>query len=204
MRSTILQSSRLSGSWRLLALALVCTPGLTLRTHAQTSPSPDDDPFARRGWHLELAAHQAFETWNYNTTREEMIGVLTGLTYGLGKGLVLTGRSQLYYVDQRGVNGWLFGATAGLRGRIFRRSRTSVFLEFDLGISEADTIVPPRGTRFNYLALGGGGVTVRIRPDVHMLAGLRLVHVSNGGLAGRNRNPDIEAVGLVLGTLVGF
>jgi hypothetical protein len=177
---------------------------LTIAAHAQTAAAAPDDPFARRGWHLELGAHKAFETWNYNTSREEMLGVLTGLTYGIGRGMVLTGRSQLYYVDQRGIDAWLIGATVGIRGRVFRRARTSLFVELDVGISEADTIVPPRGTRFNYLALGGGGATVRVSPGVHLLASLRWVHVSNGSLAGRSRNPDIEAVGLVLGALAKF
>ena len=133
-----------------------------------------------------------------------MHGLSAGLTYGLRNGLVLTARTPLYYVDQRGVDALLFGATVGVRGRVFRRQRVSVFLEIDVGISEADTVVPPRGTRFNYLALGGAGVTVRLRHGVHLLASMRWAHVSNGGLDGRDRNPDIEAVGPQVGVLIGF
>ena len=173
---------------------------------AQTAaaPSVSDDPFARRSWNLELSSHVAFETWNYNTSREEMYGITAGLTYGLGKGIVLTARAPLYYVSQRGVDGSLIGVTTGIRGRIYRYKSASFFLEIDVGISEADTIVPPRGTRFNYLALGSGGATIRLTPGVHMIAAMRWAHISNGGLAGRSRNPDIEAVGPQLGVLVGF
>ena len=57
-----------------------------------------------------------------------------------------------------------------------KKPRWSAFWEFELGVSEADTYVPPRGTRFNYLANGGGGVTVRIRPGIHLLGGLRFLH----------------------------
>jgi hypothetical protein len=204
MRSTILHERRQSG-WSLLrALLLLCAPGLTLCADAQPLAGPVDDPFAGDGWHLELAAHKAFEAWNYNTSREELLGVLTGLTYGLRDGLVLTARSQLFYVDQRGVDAWLLGGSFGIRGRIYKHARLSVFLELEVGLSEADTTVPPRGTRVNYLALGGGGVTLRVAPVVHVLTGLRWVHVSNGGLAGRSRNPDIEAAGLVVGMLVPF
>jgi hypothetical protein len=206
MRSTILHAGRQHGWWPLLMLALACAPCLQSQARAQTrSPAqPADDPFARRAWHLDLSAHKAFETWNYNTSREEMIGFLTGLTYGLGRGVTLTARSQLYYVDQRGNDSWLLGATVGVRGRVYRRARASIYYEIEVGISEADTIVPPRGTRFNYLALGGAGATVRLASGVHLLTGLKWVHVSNGGLAGRSRNPDIEAVGLVVGSLVEF
>jgi hypothetical protein len=185
---------------------LAGAPCVQSRAWAQ-SPSPAQpaaDPFARRAWHLDLSAHKAFETWNYNTSREEMIGILSGLTYGLGRGVTLTARSQLYYVDQRGNDSWLMSATIGVRGRVYRHAQTSVYYEVEVGISEADTIVPPRGTHFNYLALGGAGITVRVAPGVHLLTGLKWVHVSNGGLAGRSRNPDIEAVGVVVGSLVAF
>jgi hypothetical protein len=173
---------------------------------AQTAAAPpvSDDPFARRSWNLELSSHIASETWNYNTSREEMYGITVGLTYGLGKGIVLTARAPLYYVNQRGIDGALIGVTTGVRGRIYRYKSTSFFVEVDVGISEADTLVPPRGTRFNYLALGSGGATIRLAAGVHMLATMRWAHVSNGGLAGRSRNPDIEAVGPQLGVLVGF
>jgi len=173
---------------------------------AQTAPEAAvlDDPFARRSWNLELSCHVASETWNYNTSREEMYGVTAGLTYGLGKGIALTARAPLYYVNQRGVDGALLGVTTGIRGRIYRYKAASFFLELDVGISEADTIVPPRGTRFNYLAMGSGGATIRVARGVHMLATMRWAHISNAGLAGRSRNPDIEAVGPQLGMLLAF
>lgn len=163
-----------------------------------------EDPFSRRGWHLEIGTHGALETWNYNLSHEEMLSAFTGITYGVGKGVVLKIGSPLYYVWQRGTDGWLFGLTWGARGRIVTHTRWSAFWEFEVGISEADTQVPPRGTRFNYLVLGGGGVTFRLRPGVHALGGVRWVHVSNNGLAGRDRNPDIEAVGPALGVLLAF
>jgi hypothetical protein len=112
--------------------------------------------------------------------------------------------SPLFRVWQRGIDAYLLGATAGVRSRVLRRGGWSLFWEFEVGVSEADTLVPPRGTRFNYLAQGGAGVTMRIRHGVHVLAGLRWIHVSNNGLAGSSRNPDIEAVGPTIGVLIGF
>lgn len=175
---------------------------------AGQTAGPDErqlaDPFSRRGWHLELGTHGALETWNYNLSHEEMLCAYTGITYGVGKGVVLKIGSPLYYVWQRGTDGWLLGLTWGARGGIVRRTRWSVFWEFEVGISEADTQVPPRGTRFNYLALGGSGVAFRLRPGLHAVGSLRWVHVSNNGRAGRDRNPDIEAVGPALGVLLAF
>jgi hypothetical protein len=164
----------------------------------------EDDPFQRRAWNLELGGHGALETWNYNGSHEEMYAVRAGVTYGLGNGITFIAGWPLYFVSQRGVDGYLFGATFGLRGRMYRRGRLSAFLEFEVGLSDADTSIPPRGTRFNYLALGGLGTTIRLRPGVHLLTGLKWVHVSNNGLAGRDRNPDIEAVGPHASVLLRF
>jgi hypothetical protein len=162
------------------------------------------DPFAHRSWNLELATHAAVEAWNYNISHEEMYAIRAGLTYGVRDGLAVTAAGPLYYVDQRGVDAWLLGATTGVRGRFLRRGRATAFWEFEVGVSEADTSTPPRGTRFNYLVMGGAGATIRIRPGLHLLAAMTWVHVSNNGLAGRHRNPDIEAVGPRFGLLVGF
>lgn len=192
----------------LLIVALVL-PWVSASAMAQTarpgsSPPRSEDPFEKRGWHLEISTDLALEAWNYNDNREEMYGFVTGVTYGVRDGIVLTAGGPLYYVSQRGVDAFLLGATFGVRGRVLRRGRGAAFLEFQVGISQADTYTPPRGTRFNYLALGGAGVTFRIQRHTHLLAGLKWVHVSNASLAGRDRNPDIEAVGPRLGVLIGF
>jgi len=186
-------------------VAVLVTLALPVHAFAQEHPGPvPDDPFARRAWSLELGSHVALETWNYNLSHEEMLSAFTGVTYGVGKGVVLKVGSPLYHVWQRHTDGYLFGITWGVRSRIVRRPRWSAFWEFDVGLSESDTYVPPGGTRFNYLALGGAGVTIRVRPGIHALAGLRWIHVSNNTLAGRSRNPDIEAVGPMLGVLMAF
>ena len=186
-----------------VAIALFPIPSASAQT-TSSAPPPVDDPFARRGWHIELTAHGALETWNYNISHEEMLALVTGVSYGLGKGLVIKVESPLYRVWQRGTDGYLFGLTWGVRSRVLRRPRWSLFWDVEVGISDSDTQVPPGGTRFNYVVLGGGGVSWRLAPRLHALAGLRWVHVSNNSLAGRSRNPDIEAVGPILGVLVGF
>jgi hypothetical protein len=169
-----------------------------------TGPTPVEDPFARRGWHLELTGHGALEAWNYNISHEELVALSSGFAYGLREGLQLTASWPLCFVSQRGVDAYFIGATFGVRGRVYRGERWAAYLELNVGISEADTNVPPRGTRFNYIALGGGGAAVRLKRGVHGLAGLEWIHVSNAGVAGRDRNPDIEAIGLKLGVLIAF
>lgn len=118
-----------------------------------------------------------------------------GVSYGLTKNVALVLSAPLYYVDQRGPDAWLFGTTSGVRWRMLERRRVAVFLEVEVGISRADMPTPPRGTRFNYLLLGAAGITTRVARGTHLLTGIKWIHVSNNGLAGPNRNPDIEAVG---------
>jgi hypothetical protein len=171
--------------------------------HAQDEPGQSfRDPFAASRWHAEFVAQAALEAWNYNPSHEEIYGLVQGITYGLRDGLVLTARQRLYYLSQRLNDSRVLGLTAGLRVRVHRQQRVSSFLQFDLGISDAAIAVPPRGTRFNYIALGGGGVLVSLKPRVHLIATLELMHISNAGLKGPDRNPDIEAIGPSLGLVI--
>jgi hypothetical protein len=171
---------------------------------AQSVLDPATDPFTKGRWHVEFALQAALEAWNYNTSHEELYGLIEGVTYGLRDNLVLTARQRTYYVSQRFNDSWLLGLTSGLRWRIKQSGRTSAFLQFDLGISDTSIAVPRRGTRFNYLLIGGGGVLVRLRSKLSLITTLELIHISNLNLKGSDRNPDVEAIGPSLGLIIGF
>ncbi len=181
-------------------LLLLCPSPIS----AQDDASPAPDPFERGSWHFQLASHAAFELWNYNGNHEEVYTFVPGVSYGLSDAVAAFVTFPGAYVDQRGVDAALQGVTFGLRARVYKRGRTLVFFDFDVGVSYADTYTPPRGTRFNYLALGTIGVIVPVRRDLFLMAGVRLIHISNNGLAGRERNPDIEALGPQIGILRRF
>ena len=166
---------------------------------------PDiSDPFAARAWHFETEAVAALEAWNYNISHEEMYGLSQGVTYGLKNGLMLRANQRFVYVSQRAEDAVLLSLTIGVRGRIYQRGRFSAFLQGDLGISHTAIATPPRGTRFNYLAIGGAGALIGLRPRVHLVTTLQLIHVSNASLKGPSRNPDIEAIGPSVGLLFRF
>jgi len=126
------------------------------------------------------------------------------VTYGVRNGLVIRAAQRIAYVSQRAEDAVLLGLSIGVRGRIYQSGRLSAFLQGDVGISHTAIATPPRGTRFNYVAIGGGGVMVRVHPRIHAVAALQLIHVSNAGLKGPGRNPDIEAIGPSIGLLVRF
>lgn len=166
--------------------------------------SPPGDAFAKGRWRAEFLVEGAIEAWNYNPSHEELFGLVQGVTYGLRDGLVVMVRQRLFYVSQRRNDSRVLGITSGLRARVYRRGRTSGFLQFDLGISDAAVALPPGGTRFNYLAIGGGGVIVQLNRRLQAIAALEVIHISNAGLAGPDRNPDIEAIGPTVGVTIGF
>jgi hypothetical protein len=190
MRPTILHA--------LLLLGLSAVP-------ARAQPAPDAvDPFAAHRWHFETEAVAALEAANYNADHEELYGLNESVTYGLKDGLVLRAGQRFAYVSQRAEDAVLLGLTIGVRGRVWQRGRMAAFLQGDVGISYSAIASPPRGTRFNYLAIGGGGLMVRVHPRIHVVSALQLIHISNASLKGRSRNPDIEALGPSIGLLIRF
>jgi hypothetical protein len=170
---------------------------------ARAQPA-EPTPFTRGAWHFEADASASFELWNHNISHEDLFGLTQAVTYGVGDGLILRGAQRFLYISQRGEDAVLLGLTIGVRRRIGRPGRVTGFLQGDLGISYTAIATPPRGTRFNYLAIGGGGVLVRVSPRVHFVTTGLLTHISNAGLEGPSRNPDIEALGVTLGLNVRF
>lgn len=183
---------------------LLVVAALTLACGSSAFAQGAADPFARGAWRFEAAAYAAVEAWNYNISHEELYGISEGVTYGLRDGLVLALSQRISYVSQRANDSWLLGVTGGVRKRVYRRGRVSGFLEFQIGISDAAIAAPPRGTRFNYLAIGSGGAVLHVRPRLDLLAALQWIHVSNNSLKGPGRNPDIQALGPTVGLLIGF
>jgi hypothetical protein len=177
---------------------------LLLATAGPLAAQDAADPFARGAWHVETAAVAAIEAWNYNLSHEELYGLDQGVAYGLRDGLALRMQQRFIYVSQRSQDAVILGLTIGVRSRVMARGRWTVFVQGDVGISHTAVAAPPRGTRFNYLAIGGGGVMVRMRPRLHLVSALQLIHVSNNGVKGPSRNPDIEAIGPSVGLLVRF
>jgi hypothetical protein len=187
------------------ASAVLIVALLSGETHAQgLPPSASDDVFAKGRWRAEFLVAGALEAWNYNPSHEELFGLVQGVTYGVSDGVMLMVRQRLYYISQRRNDSRALGITSGLRARIYRHGRASWFLQFDVGVSDAAVALPPGGTRFNYLAIGGGGVMVQLNRRLHAVAALEVTHISNAGLAGPDRNPDIEAIGPTLGMTIGF
>lgn len=142
------------------------------------------------------------EAWNYNRSREELYGGDITLTHPVRDRLVLTFGPAVYYTSQRGADAYMMALMGGARWRFARRERSSAFAGVSIGVSRAEHAIPPGGTRFNYVFRLDAGVTRRVGPELWVLAGMTWMHLSNNSLAGRDRNPDIQAVGLRIGMAV--
>lgn len=168
------------------------------------SAPAQQDAFVPRAWNLELSGTALSEAWNYNESREELYGVDLGLAYAARDGWVLHIGSMLAYASQRGTDSVIIGVVGGPRWGLFRRKGRALVAGVDVGVCTAEIPVPPRGTRFNYVFRPEVGITWPVSPHAIGIASVSWLHLSNNGLAGRHRNPDVQAIGLRLGVLVPF
>src|SRR5438034_1013209 len=77
-------------------------------------------------------------------------------------------------------------------------------LDIAPGVAWAGEEVPPGGTDFNITFRSGPGITYLLRPDLHLLAGVRYVHWSNAEMHGRDRNPSVNGVEGYVGVMFAF
>jgi hypothetical protein len=154
---------------------------------------------------LELSGLYFVEAWDLNGRPRDFLeggtaAVSLPVRDGWGVVIELLGMR----VAQRPPSAFVSGLSGLLRKRLAERDRTTFFVEGGVGASYATVEVPERGTRFNYLLQAGGGVTHRLGRRASVLLDLRLFHLSNNSLNGRDHNPDIEALGGHAGILVWF
>lgn len=139
------------------------------------------------------------EAWNYNLADEDLYGGSAGLWYPVGRRWSIGSKMLLLWVHQERVASTPLAGSTFLLRRYVHRPRMSYFVEAGGGVSYSARFVPQRGTRFNYIAEAAAGVVHPTSRYAHFVASFRFLHLSNNGLAGRSRNPDIEAFGLRVG-----
>lgn len=152
---------------------------------------------AQPAWHVDVGAAALVEAWDHNGGTEWLTGAAGGLDRRLGHGVAFRTELVAVRVRQDGADAWLRGMTVGTRLR-WRGRAYMPFVDVAVGLSKATLPVPPRGTRFNYLALAGGGLEVPVHRVVVSVTG-RWFHASNNGREGRHLNPDIQALGVLVG-----
>jgi hypothetical protein len=154
---------------------------------------------------LELTGLYFVEAWDLNGRPRDLLeggtaAVSLTVRDGWGAVIELLGTR----VAQRPPSAFVGGLSGLIRKRLAERRQLTFFVEGGFGVSYASLEVPERGTRFNYLLQGGGGVIRGLGRRASVILDLRLFHLSNNSLNGSDHNPDIEALGGHAGILVWF
>lgn len=166
----------------LLAVALLTATTVAAAQPAREAPQHRAD----------VSAVVAREAWDLNQSREHLVGAVAGAERRVWRGLAVRGELLVKRVSQHDGPTWLGGAAlaARLSGR---RRGAAPYAEIGGGWTTAGRPVPPSGTAANYVLLAGGGLDLPAG-DATLTLGLRWLHLSNNGRAGRHRNPDVQAI----------
>lgn len=168
-----------------------------------TRPSPG--PFVRGSVGIELGLGLLAEAWNLNQGREWLADGRFSVWWAcLNRATLIVDFHATHVFQEPSRDAFVTGVTPAVRFQIVRAEASDLFSEIGVGPSWSDTVVPERGTRFNYLGYAGIGLSHRIGRQVHSIAGLRWLHMSNNGREGHDHNPDIQALGGYAAINVGF
>jgi hypothetical protein len=93
------------------------------------------------------------------------------------------------------------GINALARYHLINKGRFSLYGDILGGVLWTSDDFPNGGTELNFTYAGGPGVSWEVKPNVHIVGGLRFQHVSNGFVEGRDRNPIMNSYGGYIGLM---
>lgn len=184
----------------LSAVAQARGPDSTERRSLSTDASDGPVGPSVGEWSLQVSGSFFRESWDLNAFREQLLGASVGAFRQLTPRWAIGFEANFLHVRQNPLRDVLLPAgNALLRWSALQLGKTTVFAEGGGGLSYASGMVPNEGTRFNFVSQTGVGVMRSISRRVDVVGGARWLHVSNNGLDGSRRNPDIQALGLYIG-----
>ena len=133
-----------------------------------------------------------------------------GLMYSVRKWMALGVGLNTFHFKDKINDTWSLGIRPFVRWYPYKTKNASLFFEYGAGLSycldrfpfsgtglEADT--GRTGTRFNFTSKYGIGTEVHFNNRLSIQAGIRHFHLSNGNLAGIQRNPSHDSNGFFVG-----
>ena len=125
-----------------------------------------------------------------------------GFNYFVFDNISIGGELTGYGVFQEeGDDAVAVGFSLVVRHHFLRWDRASLFADASFGPFEANTDVPPTGTRFNYVTRAGLGMTYELDPDLYLYGGAHYFHLSNARLEGVEHNPQMNGVEFYFGLM---
>jgi hypothetical protein len=100
-----------------------------------------------------------------------------------------------YYAEQPDYKDTVIGGI-GIFGRthFLQFDKFTIFIEGGGAVNYAEGVVPEFGTRFNFIAKVGPGISYQLKDNLHLIGGARYFHLSNGQIHGRDQNPSYDGV----------
>jgi hypothetical protein len=158
--------------------------------------------FPKGTWDLEAAGSFAWEFYPYD--HEKIATGSIGVGYYLSDNVAATLTVPVSHVRQLTHDATMAGLDLTLRDHFFQRDRFTLYADLSGGLAQADQIVPPGGTYFNFTAQIGLGATWRLSDQLYLIGGVHYFHLSNAAIRGINHNPDLNAYQPYLGVMVRF
>lgn len=91
------------------------------------------------------------------------------------------------------------GFAGFVRADVFEFKYHSIFVDAGVGMVFTNESFPPSGTVWNFTRRYGGGIAIKLEPDVRLIIGWRDMHISNGKGFGHPKNPAYDSNGLFAG-----
>jgi len=124
--------------------------------------------------------------------------------YYVIKNLAFTFGVSGYLVDQPDNDAIQSSLDIGGRLHLLRIDRFTLYFDGGGIRTWSDTAVPEGGTTYNYIGRVGGGLTYHLFDNVHLMAGARYFHQSNGDIHHRINNPGYDGIESYAGLIFTF
>ena len=160
---------------------------------------PGDSPaFSGGTWTLELSGSYADPI---RFSEDRMAFGTVGINYYFLDNVSLGFHLSGYGVDQPNDEGYGAGFEGWLRLHLFTFDRVTIYADGGGGRTYFYPETPEGGSKWNWTAKIGGGVSVQLDEGVYLMGGARYFHVSNGNQWGRENNPSYDAVQYYVGLM---
>ncbi len=124
--------------------------------------------------------------------------------YYVIKNLAFTFGVSGYLIDQPDNDATAASFDIGGRLHLLRIDRFTLYFDGGGSRTWSNKAVPEFGTTYNYIGRVGGGATWRLFDNVHLMAGARYFHQSNGDVHGRINNPGYDGIESYAGLIFTF